>query len=142
MEQRENIISQEERVEETTGSDSNRVSRRRLLGMGAVGLTGIALAGITAKPASAAGLEEGKTVSLTDFLSLMVSHPELLNEVKADPEKVASLYGWHISDEDAKAIKQNFDVNAFLEHATSGDTPASKAASGVQLTPREGQIQL
>lgn len=70
-----------------------------------------------------------KVESLKDLYSLIVSNPEMAKALKSDPEAVAKLFGFSLTEQEIKNIKSHLDVDRVKKMARELDSWAAKSAS-------------
>ena len=71
--------------------------------------------------------------NLTDLFALIVKNPTLAKHLKADPQRVAEIFGVSLSKEEAAQISQKLDMNAITKFAQEVDSMAAKVAQGVGI---------
>jgi hypothetical protein len=73
---------------------------------------------------------------LLRLFTAMYKYPELAKHIKSDPQHIASLFGFQLSEHDIEVIKSRLDVDAVLKSATDPETMAVKAVSAIGLERR------
>jgi hypothetical protein len=71
--------------------------------------------------------------TLEDLLETAAVNPALARSMKDDPQGVAQSLGIELSDEEARAISENLDIEMVLAAAEAVDSMAAKVAQGIGL---------
>jgi hypothetical protein len=70
----------------------------------------------------------------------MHQYPSLAKHIKSDPQHIASLFGFQLSEHDAEVIRSRLDVDAVLRSATDPETMAAKSANAIGLAKRTEEV--
>jgi hypothetical protein len=77
--------------------------------------------------------------NLEELLDFAAVNPGLATAMKDDPRSVANMLGVELTDEEARLIGENLDIDLVLQAAEAVDSMAAKVAQGIGLEPFRGE---
>jgi hypothetical protein len=74
--------------------------------------------------------------NLIRLFTAMHQYPALAKHIKSDPQHIASLFGFQLSEHEAEAIRSRLDVDIVLKSATGPESMAVKALEAIGIEKR------